>query len=169
MSRGKRKKILHIKSTIFIVAIIAVSSIGIGYGYWNEGLNMDVSISTGNFNLSFTGGQSDNLIVVPSFDGKTLKVSGECYEGKKETITFSIINEGTVPAVLEDGTIIYPGKTREFKYIIDLEEYRKPLLQGKSIVPEQYEEGFDMDQIIEELFPTETYTFTEYYYFKQGL
>lgn len=171
--RIKRKK-QNFKSAIFIAIIIALSSIGLGYGYWNEALDMDFTIETGDFDVQVDSVSSGSLSVGTSNGGKTVYISGQVISGSSETVSFTVKNVGTVPAILGNkGSLIEPGDIEVLTIDISPECTNEASLYSledaislQSLVGE--EETFDIDQILKELYPTHIYSFHESYDFKQG-
>lgn len=100
-----RKKSRRLRSTpiIYLSAIISLSLMGVGYGFWTDGLNVDVNITTGNANgtLQYEGAGYGDLDIGISDDGKRLSFTGEVYPDFKENIKIKVLDTGTVPLVLE--------------------------------------------------------------------
>jgi len=173
--RRRKKKKSYFKSTIFIVAIITLSFIGVGYGAWNEGLETNVSIKTGELNFVVESIHSDSLNVEISNDGKTINISGEVVAGSGETVSITVRNNGTVQGVLCDtGSVIMPGELEVITLDIcpeysnqELMNYMQSAMSVHSLYRE--DENFDIDQILNDLYPTQTYSFVESYNFEQGL
>jgi len=166
LRRRKIRRVSHIKSTMFIIAIIVLSFLGVGYGYWNEGLSMDFAIETGNLIIEAESVSSGSLNARIS-DGNTINISGTVVSGDSETIELTIRNNGTVPGVLNNtGSVLYPGETETLTIKINPEYTNKASINTVSI---QSLESFDVDQALSELYPAQTYSFAESFHFENGL
>lgn len=106
MRRRKHKR-MGSMSIMCITAIVGLSAMGVGYGYWNDSLNIGVSVSTGNtdpqINLkSFEIIQEDGqLLLSLSEDKRTLSIEGWAYPSFNESIGIDVIDIGSVPVVLD--------------------------------------------------------------------
>lgn len=101
--RRRRHKRINRLPVFCITAIISLSLIGVGYGMWNDGLNVDVNINTGNVDLtSSVDSEFGDLIIDSSDDGKTIYFSGEVYQDFKEHIEIKVLDTGTVPLELKE-------------------------------------------------------------------
>lgn len=183
LRRRRRKKILNSKSTMFIITIIALSSIGMGYGAWNEGLNIDVSAETGNLDLRFASediSEYSDMRVDSSSDGKTLHISGEVVGGYSGSVYFEVENIGTVPAVLtNEREVIFPNQSKYFSVPIEIEYFGGPssvsletsMTEPSMMVqPIESEEDIEIivDEMINSMYQVENYFYTDTYYIEQG-
>ena len=101
----KKSKIVHSKGKfiIFITTIAMLNFLGISYAYWEDSLQMDVSMSTGKMDVSF----SNNLYVntksgigyleASRINDKTITVNGVVYSGYEGDLQYSVTNDGTIP------------------------------------------------------------------------
>lgn len=106
MNRKRKRKGLSSISMIFITAIISLSLIGVGYGYWNDGLNIYTTITVGNINPEAYIVDYSSLNINTTDDGSTIKLSGDIYRGSNENLKIRILDKGTIPVVLEEITTI---------------------------------------------------------------
>lgn len=167
------------KSTMFLITIIALSSIGVGYGAWNEGLNTDASIDTGNLDICFTsGGISEDGIISAdtSADGKTLYINGIVVGDYNGSVSFKIENLGTVPGEFTNkGEVILPNQSKTYDIPINISYSggMLPMSLQSSAEVQPLESVEDIERIVEEMiynmYPVETYTFSDTYYIEQGL
>ncbi|NLY77071.1 MAG: hypothetical protein GX080_03145 [Tissierellia bacterium] len=178
MRRKSRRKILHVKSTIFIVTIIALSSIGVGYGYWNEGLTMDFSITTGEVNLCFVSGGSTadgNINATPIKDGKALHITGEVISGYSGNVIVGVKNIGTVPVVLGNTEEeILPNQIKEISIPIEVTYSEgESLVDLQDIVNKCLESEGDIEKVVDErintIYPVQEYKYEDTYRFEQVL
>lgn len=88
-------------SVLCISTIVSLGMIGVGYGYWTDGLNIDVNITTGNIGGLASFEVPSSLNVDVSEDGYTIAFSGEVYPDYQEEMTITIKDTGTIPMVLE--------------------------------------------------------------------
>ncbi len=103
-------------SVIYITSIVSLSLMGLGYGMWNDDLNLNVSTTTGKLNARFNPSSSyiDGLYLSVSNEGKILEITGEVYPGFNQETSVEIINNGTIPFIFDDkeievgGSISYP-------------------------------------------------------------
>lgn len=87
-------------SIVCIAAIVGLSAMGIGYGYWTDSLNIGVSVTTGNINQAFlTQNGNGDLSLTLSEDGRTLYISGEVYPSFNDNIIVKVIDNGSIPSV----------------------------------------------------------------------
>lgn len=144
------------KSTIFIMTIIALSSAGVGYGYWDEGLNIDLSIETGSIDPRFV----DN-------NGKTLTVDVEGNPGDVVCITAKIKNRGSIPVESDDvNEIIEPNGFGVYSTEIIIPDYKNNSLVQTSHITDS---DFTIEEELERLYPAQTESFSYTIDFKQGL
>ncbi|SES86991.1 hypothetical protein SAMN05660297_00789 [Natronincola peptidivorans] len=138
-----RKKSIG-KYIIIISAIVLLNLIGVGYGYWTEGLQMKASVSTGTLDIdvyktSIANNEIEGLVAYP--EGDRIRVEGEIpdnFKGTEVILSYSVRNIGTVPVLVEDSTIdgrtIEPGGPAEnFQVYISLSEdfeYKLPITQA---------------------------------------
>jgi hypothetical protein len=119
------------KNILIACVIIALSTAGISYAYWNSGMNITALVSTGDLDVQFDPNTeyevvngSGNLSVTFQ-DSKTLLVEGTIEEAVKEVteeseemtiirpeysdhygvLKFKIVNKGGVPAELVDSIL----------------------------------------------------------------
>lgn len=170
MRKSRKRRKSNFKSAVFIALIIALSSIGIGYGYWNGGVNTDISISTGELETFFSGSSYSSLGVGTSGDGKTLIITGQVEAGYGEDIILTVVNKGTVPArIVEIGSVIYPGDSGTIRITVN-PAYESNVTLDSEILYSIISEGgtINIDEIIGQMFPVQEYSFSEDYYIEQG-
>lgn len=101
----RKRKSRKIRSTpiIYITAIISLSLMGVGYGMWTDGLNINVNLTTGNIrpNAQVKSTGYGDLNIDVSEDGQNILLSGEVYPSFNEDITIKILDNGTVPVILD--------------------------------------------------------------------
>ena len=127
--RKKRKKQTVGKIIIISSSIIMLNLLGVSYAYWNDDLNMTVSVSTGYIKPYFIG---DEIKIVGDYKGEidvnakdkeklkivddeslgeitaslkkgnTLEIKGWIYPNFNKNIFVKVGNRGTVPIVFKD-------------------------------------------------------------------
>jgi len=94
------------KKFIFLSIIFSMSIIGAGYATWNEDTKINLSLTTGyldpvlfleNDEIAFG---DERLKLELSDDGRTLDIRGEVFPSFNEDIFIKIIDEGSIPSVL---------------------------------------------------------------------
>ena len=109
MRRKRKSRKISSTPIIYITAIISLSLMGVGYGMWTDGLNINVDLTIGN-----TGTQAiidrtkyGDLMIDISDDGQIISLKGEVYPDFVKDINIVIKDTGTVPLVFngmeEDG------------------------------------------------------------------
>lgn len=146
---------------------------GISYGVWNDSVDLDFSISTGHMNPEFyiDGSSSiSDLNLLLSGDNSTLYIEGEVYPGFNEKINVEIINNGSIPVVLNQD-IVDVNETIDVNIPIaipnreiDLHNIRMQPYDGSSIPIMSPQ---DIYELIDELDVVEYYTFKKELEFKQ--
>lgn len=177
---------IHIKSTMFIVIIIILSSLGVSYGAWNEDLNMDISIKTGNIEPRFHTKGSDlirdedcELTLDLKDNGHTLEIGGWCCSDTK--IPIKVVNKGSIPVILDSAEMhdseivdliveekeeIGVGKYNEFYINIKADDASNSVVPNLKI--DNIEE-FDIDTIMNKLSKPEDHFFEYKLEFEQGI
>lgn len=110
-------------SIICITTIIALSSIGVGYAAWNNGLNTDMAITTGNIQRVFSKfevsdkdlDEGEWLSFTLSDDKQILYIDGEVFPSFNSSIPIKIIDEGSIPSKLQKIESIYDTDIIELK------------------------------------------------------
>lgn len=170
-------------SSIYIATIVSLGLMGAGYGYWNDNLNLDVSITTGNINGCFnpTISYIEGLCLSVSGDGRTLYIEGEVHPGFNQDISVEVINDGTIPFIFEDRVI---GVNESISYPISISVPASDLTTstgsmesfGNSVMTMGYDESAiiaqqiqEIDELIQSLDVTEYYGYTEELEIEQGL
>lgn len=151
MKRKKNKKQFTGISAICIASIIFLNLMGVGYGHWNDGLNVDVNVITGNIDPKAYVVDYTSLSINTSKDGRTVEISGNIYKGTQENLRIKITNEGSIPVVLKG---INTVKNSE---IVSLNEMRYGLstLEKKDIGEFELSishEGDNYENIIQNIF-----------------
>ena len=104
----KKFKSIGKKAIIFMSLILCVSLLGVGYSRWNTDMGTIVNVTTGflkptflldEHKISFPDGE---LSLSLSDDGHTLYIEGEVYPEFNENILIKIVDEGSVPSVLDE-------------------------------------------------------------------
>jgi len=127
MKRGRIKKKSNVKIVMLAISIIMLNSLGVSYAYWNDNLNMNVSVSTGSIEpyfvwdgveisddseegmylgVSETNGvkhksKSSGEITANFVDYNTIEITGWCYPGFKKDISLKLGNNGSIPVAYE--------------------------------------------------------------------
>ncbi|SDJ94485.1 hypothetical protein [Natronincola ferrireducens] len=137
MAKKKRKRKSIGKYILLIGAIVFLNLIGVSYGYWNDGLQLITSITTGRLDVRFARNPSVSielpdvhLTPVVSWDGDRITIEGEVpseHVNQWVTLNYSVENTGTIPVRL-GGQIIQPQSSGYFNQTISLQE----LLQNSS-------------------------------------
>ncbi len=102
MRRRKRRSTVQ-PYIILLAFIIPLNFIGISYAYWNNGLDIKNSVSTGSieplfcddYTLDVIRGNGDLTISIE--DETTMIVEGRVYTDYKAFINYCLKNEGNVP------------------------------------------------------------------------
>lgn len=95
-------------SIVCIVAIVGLSAMGIGYGYWTDSLNIGVSVTTGNTGITaVVEGYSEGLNSEVSEDGRKLYIYGNVIANYNDSLTVKVIDNGSIPS-------IFSGKINEY-------------------------------------------------------
>lgn len=91
-------------STIYIIMIIALSAMGVGYAAWSSGLIMNVGITTGNTKRSFNmkNLECSQLNYRLSDDDMTLYITGEINQNSNLDIPIEIKDTGSIPTILNN-------------------------------------------------------------------
>ena len=105
-------------SIVCIAAIVGLSAMGIGYGYWTDSLNIGVSVTTGYMKPGFISDGGNSRL---SKDGNTLFIDREVYRGHDGDISVEIINSGSIPIDFENSKIDI-NETIEYKIPISIPE-----------------------------------------------
>lgn len=110
---------------VAIVLVIAVVLMGAGYAYWTDSVQINNNVTTGNFDMIFNypipgvdsahnydniswadyvnnGQAGESGISITNNDKKLNFVFTNYYPGAGATMKFNIVNNGTVPAKLEN-------------------------------------------------------------------
>lgn len=106
MRRRKARRRFKSRSILYISVIAALNLIGFGYAMWEDNLNVNFSLSTGNANANFMGepiiSGYGEIYTYLSEDKKTLFIDGEYYPSSIIDISISVEDSGTVPVVLNN-------------------------------------------------------------------
>ena len=120
----RSKRSFNIKALLCITLIVFMNLLGISYSYYNDSVDINVSISTGEWNPRFILANKDNnmrkmlrcgnllrnqmnnsfdeeINVQLSNDGQTLLINGSCYSDYEDDISILLNNNGSVPIILE--------------------------------------------------------------------
>jgi len=103
----KKRRLVKTK-VIFLVTILSMSILGVGYSSWEDNNNIRLSVKTGFINPVFyvenekISYGDEKLVLTPSDDGRTLYVEGEVYPSFNNDISIKIIDEGTIPSVFNN-------------------------------------------------------------------
>lgn len=103
MVRRKRKKRSLIGQTIMLVStILTLNLIGVSYAYWENGFEINTSISTGNINPHFSNNYMalsarDNIHVNFDNNHNIMNISGVVKPGFTGVVYYGIQNDGTIP------------------------------------------------------------------------
>lgn len=114
-TRRKRHKGLSKTGCIYISIIVLLNLIGVGYGYWADGLEIQNTVSTGNIDPVFSDYTISSLDkekepayetidskedIKEEKDKKTLKINiDNAYPGYSVNIDYTITNRGTIPII----------------------------------------------------------------------
>ncbi len=93
---------------VALIAVLALGALGVGYASWSQTLTIGGSVTTGTFDAQFTNvaktavdppGVTVTLDTSdPHFFGVTIENG---YPGFAETVTFDVIDMGTVPGQID--------------------------------------------------------------------
>ena len=117
MRRFKKKKIKRLSrfGMMCMVLILCMNLIGVGYGFWTDGMDIEGVVSTGNIDPVFSKYELYELVEegypACSTDlrlddgGKKLYIHiQDAYPGYSARIRFEITNQGTVPIICDMAT-----------------------------------------------------------------
>jgi hypothetical protein len=109
---------------------------GISYAAWNNGLEMDASVSTGNMNYKITVNEVpyDSDDIVDNEITPTIFMN----EGEIKDIEYTLVNKGTIPMKIEAITI--NGDTEASVHILDERSNRYSSVFSVENVDESTEE-----------------------------
>lgn len=140
MGRRKRKRIMSRMSIIYMASIVSLSLMGIGYGYWNNELNLGVSITTGKINPQVRVNNYDNgsLDFILSEDDRVVYITGQIYWNSSEDISIKIIDNGSIPVILEDISVVSTSE------IVDLNKQSRPRYGLSSFTNDDVLEIFEL-------------------------
>lgn len=123
----KRKKGFSGKYTLFIGAILFLNLIGVSYGYWNDGLQVRNSVTTGKIEVIPRLNNSPEGVMIQDFNftgGNNANIQGVAldeYEGELE-LKYLVTNTGTIPVRIlsQDGReeILYKDEEVDFSLFI---------------------------------------------------
>lgn len=139
MGKKKKRKLLINRYVVLITSMLVLNIIGVGYGLWDNGIDLMASVFTGRLGVCFDEnmpampGKNVGGLTVSYPDDRTILVSGTIVLGPKkvvtetddavittaeydeyeETLIFNIKNDGSIPAVLKNKKII--NKNDELK------------------------------------------------------
>ncbi|NLK44002.1 MAG: hypothetical protein GX300_06390 [Tissierellia bacterium] len=138
MNKRRRGRKLSSVPYICVASIVSLSLLGVGYGYWNSGLDVDVSITTGNIDPQAYIEDYSSLYITSSEDGRTIEISGDMYQGTYEKLGIKIIDKGSVPVKLEEISTISSSA------IVDLNRQSKMGYGLSSLSEEDVVEEFQL-------------------------
>ena len=117
--KGRFFKARHI---IFICLIVVLNILGVGYGYWNDGLQVQTGIYTGEIQIEFEGhnvegdfGGAGGLEV--NFGDDLISIGGEVAPGYTGRLNYYIRNKGSIP-IMVNGERIEPGELSNQQEVI---------------------------------------------------
>lgn len=145
--KHRRKKIGNM-SIIYISSILALSFMGVGYAAWNDGLNIEMAITTGD---TFSSLKDINISQIELEDGEWLSfeysdetqklyIDGEVFPSFDSSIPIKLIDKGSIPTklinidALDDADITELNKESKGKYS-----------RRMSFVDENIVEGLDLN------------------------
>jgi len=102
--------------TLALVLLIALGTLGLGYGFWSESLQINGTVSTGNLDVAFvaTGpateydpGDAATCVFAIDPNGNSMQVTIEgAYPWYECNIPVSVVNNGTVPVNFSGPTAV---------------------------------------------------------------
>lgn len=135
MARNFYKRLHTAKTLLIITSIIVLNLIGIGYSYWQGDLNVLINASTGYMGVVFNENvpigedlsvryENNNRVMViegvvdmPVVDVEDAEASRTEYLNYEGSISFGIINTGTVPVKLSGKNMIQ-GDSANFDPVV---------------------------------------------------
>ncbi|MFA7533677.1 MAG: hypothetical protein WCY46_05065, partial [Tissierellaceae bacterium] len=102
MGRKKTNKSIMV---LCVSSIIFMGAMGVGYSAWRDGITVDMSLATGYIDadieaiegrIPIDNGDFLELIV----DGKDLKINGHVYPEFSYNLSFSIVDNGSIPIIV---------------------------------------------------------------------
>ncbi len=101
------------RTMIFAGSILLLNILGVGYGYWNDDLQIQTAITTGEIEIEFEGysiegdlGDGGGLRI--NFLGEAIDIDGEVPMGYSGSLNYYLRNKGSIPVVI-NGEKIEPG------------------------------------------------------------
>jgi hypothetical protein len=82
---------------IMVSVIVALNLAGIGYAQWNQGMAVKSGLTTATIDAQIDSFIIDGKGLEGSKDKGNLKLKGTMQEGETATVSYSIINKGSVP------------------------------------------------------------------------
>lgn len=137
MRRRKIRKRFKIRSILYISTIAALNLIGFGYAMWEDNLNVNFSLATGNASVNFVDGSTvsgyGKIDTYLLDDKKTLFIEGEYYPSSNIDISISVEDCGTVPVVLDkvissDTDISTLQELPDKDFIVNIQSNRESIL-----------------------------------------
>jgi hypothetical protein len=129
---------------LYISMIVAFGAMGVGYAYWNSGLNVNLSLETGFTNPLFyveddrLNKDDGKLEFTLSEDKEILRVEGEIYPSFNEDIEIRVVDEGSIPSVFND-------IEKDDSEISDIENGTKSKYGRMSNIRNDYLESFNLN------------------------
>lgn len=114
-----------------LVLVASLSLVGAGYAYWSDAIFVNTTVKTGTFDVDFVepidtdiyiqNGENPDYIT-PTIDPKNeetivMEISN-LYPGKEVIYKITAINNGSIPAVLENIDVTFEG-SNELKAVLD--------------------------------------------------
>jgi hypothetical protein len=90
--------------TIFLVSIMALAGVTVGYAAWSETLTIDGDVATGTFDVDFIEGTTHSAVNVEVNESKLFVNITDAYPGVTYYANFDVKNVGSTPAKFTDWT-----------------------------------------------------------------
>ncbi|MTI48857.1 MAG: hypothetical protein FH761_13515 [Firmicutes bacterium] len=131
MTRKRKRSMSTSKFIMVVTSVAMLNAMGISYAYWNDGLNINTTVTTGRMSVSVEGDKDFN---------DTIKIKdGEKYTKK---LNYTIINEGSIPIRLSDIDTSSCSKlnisTSEYDGILNPEEEKSIAITLETDKPGEY-------------------------------
>lgn len=131
---------------ILISSIIGLNLMGVGYSFWNEGLQVKTSVSTGEIEIeleeySIEGDLGEGTGLMINFENDTININGEIPVGYRGGLNYYIRNKGNLPIVINGEKVEPEGISNEQRVIIETDfDNLESLLIGEFLAVEQFNE-----------------------------
>lgn len=148
MGKKIKRKLLINRTAVLLTSMLVLNVVGIGYGLWDNGIDMLTSVFTGELGVRFDENRADlskynnGGLIISRPDDLTIQVDGIIqleprkvvtetgeavittaeYDEYEEILDFNIVNNGDIPVVLKKQKIINKNEELKLDIIAEAEE-----------------------------------------------